>query len=182
MKSVNVLRLRVPRPSSHQHRPLPAAAHVGHRVAEAAVQQAGREQAELRPRAGLVGPVAVQQARRGPVRAQPAAVGDGHRDHGAVGSGRGQPLGLVPGRVVARHVLPLAQLPRPAGQVNVMPPGGRVDERLGPHHHRGRRVLLVDRQLEGKMRAGSLMSRCAPVSRSSTRNWGDAACRFVTNR
>ena len=134
---------------------LTAAPHVRDRVEVAAVEQAGHRQAELRPLAGLVGPVAVEQAGRGAVQRQARPVGDRHRDRRPVRGGRGDPLRPVAGRVVAGHLLPLAQPPPAAGQVHVVP-GRRVDQRLGAHGHRGGVVLLVDPQRQRHLGPGGL--------------------------
>ena len=134
---------------------LTAAPDVRHRVHETPVQQAWRRHAELRPVACLISPVTVKQAWRRTVRAGTAAVSDRDGDLRAVRRGRGDALGDVPRRIVARHVLPFAQLPAAAGQIHVVP-GRRVDERLRAHGHRRGGVVLVGRQGERDLRATGL--------------------------
>src|SRR5215472_2021211 len=131
---------------------LAAAAHVRDRVEVAAVEQAGHRQAELRPLARLVRAVAVEQAGGGAVAAEPGAVGDRDRDLRAVRRRDGDPLGPVPGLVMARHPPPLAQPPLAGGEVHVVP-GRRVDQRFGAHHDARRPVFRVLRERQRDVRA-----------------------------
>jgi hypothetical protein len=134
---------------------LAATADVRDRVQVAAVKQADHRQAELGPRARLVGAVAIEQARGGAVAGQAGPVGDRDRDRRAVGRGHGEPRGPVPGPVVTRHIPPLAQLPKAARQVHVVP-GRRVDQRLGAHGYAAGLVPGILGQLQRHMRAGRL--------------------------
>ena len=131
------------------------AADVCDRVHVAAVQQAGHRQAEFRPRACLVSAVAIEQAGGGAIPAEPGPVGDRDRDERAVVRGCGDPYRSVPGRVVARYLLPLTQPPLAAGQVHVVP-GRRADQRFGAHRDAGGLVLGVVGQCQRGVRAAGL--------------------------
>ncbi len=121
---------------------LGAAADMGDRVDEAAVDEAQQVRAERRRHQRSVGAVAVEQQRRAAVEGEVSAMQQRDRHLLAVGRGGEEPPGHVGGRVVtARHRLPLAQEPG-AGRAVVVP---------GLRRGRHRRVDEADRgRVEGE--------------------------------
>ena len=134
---------------------LASSADVRDREDHAAVEEAHPRRREARVDGGLVRAVAVEEQRVAVVVAEVASVDDRDRHPGAVGSGRPEPLGRVPRRVVAGHRLSLDERGDAGGHVVVVRRRGR-HQRHVPVAQRGRRILRVRR---GPHRVDGLIGR-----------------------
>ena len=120
---------------------LAAAADMRHRVDDPPIEQRGQAALELRLEGGLIGSVAVQQARGAAVEGNVIPVGDRHRDRRAVGRRRRETPGPVAARVVPGNLRPLEQLPLARAEVELIP-GEWLDQRFLADDHRTAVVLL----------------------------------------
>ena len=121
-----------------------AAAHMGDRIDEAAVDERQAVGVERGGDGDAVGAVAIDEAGRGPVERRVLAEQDRDRHGLAVGGRREQPPRHIVGWIVsARHFPPLAQDSRALRQVIVPHFGRRRHRRIAEAQRVGRKLVAV---------------------------------------